>query len=115
MLNGLIFASRFDMGYHDLSASVCISAFQIVYLLSCGHPSGKFDFVSCAQPKMLGCWDVGCCWMLLDAVGKLGKQEAEVWCLERRAFRELVIRSFSKIGGVAVAMKLFGMLQDVKP
>ena len=53
--------------------------------------------------------------MLLDAVGKLGKQEAEVWCLERRAFRELVIRSFSKIGGVAVAMKLFGMLQDVKP
>ena len=74
MLNGLIFASRFDMGYHDLSASVCISAFQIVYLLSCGHPSGKFDFVSCAQPKMLGCWDVGmldavgCCWMLLASL-----------------------------------------------
>jgi hypothetical protein len=39
--------------------------------------------------------------------------------LERRAFRELVIRSERatlEIGGVAVAMKkIFGMLQDVKP
>ena len=78
------------LGYHDLSASQhqCLS--NILHVLRQSFCQVWFCIsLSCAQPETF-CWDVG--WQVWS------NQEAEVWCLERRAFRELVIRSFSNVG-----------------